>query len=82
MRPATNHNSEFGFVIDATDTGRFAPYLDLYIKMLDMQLTSDALAIIGHDQALMAALAGEMSFALELARAGRISQGLLIARKK
>jgi len=34
-------------VITATDTGRFAPYIDLYLNMLNMQLTYDALKIIG-----------------------------------
>ena len=49
-------------IVAAEDTGRFAPYVDLYLNMLDMQLTYDALKIIGFDQPLMQALAGEMKF--------------------
>ena len=35
----------------AEDTGRFAPYVDLYLDMLNKQLTYDALRIIGFDMA-------------------------------
>ncbi len=69
-------------ILAAEDTGRFAPYVDLYLNMLNMQLTSDALRIIGYDMALMESLGGEMSFMRELAHAGKISQGQFIARKK
>jgi len=66
----------------AEDTGRFAPYVDLYLSMLDMQLTYDALRIIGFDTELMQTLAGEMQFMQQLAHAGKIAQGLFVARKK
>ena len=65
----------------AEDTGRFAPYVDLYLQMLDMQLTYDALRIIGFNQPLLEAMAGEMQFLAQLAHAGKIAQGLFIARK-
>ena len=39
----------------AEDTGRFAPYVDLYLDMLNKQLTYDALRIIGFDLVLMQA---------------------------
>jgi len=65
----------------AEDTGRFAPYVDLYLNMLDMQLTYDALKVIDFDAALMETLAGEMAFMQQLAHAGKIAQGLFIARK-
>lgn len=68
-------------IIMAQDTGRFAPYVDLYIKMLQKQLTFDALRIIGFDMDLMQAMAGEMAFMQELAHAGKIAQGLFVARK-
>ena len=68
-------------VAAAEDTGRFAPYVDLYLQMLDMQLTSDALRIINFDVDLMQALAGEMQFMQGLAHGGKIAQGLFIARK-
>jgi SAM-dependent methyltransferase len=66
----------------ARDTGRFAPCVDLYLNMLGMQLTYDALKIIGFDQELMKAMAGEMAFMQQLAHAGKIAQGLFVARKR
>ena len=68
-------------VILAEDTGRFASYVDLYLNMLQKQLTYDALRIIGFDMNLMQAMAGEMVFMQELAHAGKIAQGLFVARK-
>ncbi len=69
-------------VLAARDTGRFGPYVDLYLNMLGMQLTYDALKIIGHDREMMNAMAAEMAFMQQLAHAGKIAQGLFIARKK
>ncbi len=69
-------------VIAAEDTGQFAPHVDLYLQMLNMQLTYDALKIIGFDVNLMGALAKEMVFMQELARDGKIAQGRFVARKK
>jgi len=69
-------------VITAEDTGRFGPYVDLYLNMLNMQLTYDALKIIGFDSELMKSMAAEMTFMQQLAHAGKIAQGLLVARKK
>ena len=66
----------------AEDTGRFAPYVDLYLNMLNMQLTYDALKIIGFDMDLMQAMGAEMQFMQELAHAGCIAQGLFVARKR
>jgi SAM-dependent methyltransferase len=66
----------------AEDTGRFAPYVDLYLNMLNMQLSYDALRIIGFDSALMESLGAEMNFMRELAHAGKIAQGQFIAKKK
>ena len=63
------------------DTGRFAPYVDLYLSMLDMQLTYDALKVIAYDTSLMEALAGEMTFMQQLAHDGKIAQGVFVARK-
>ena len=65
----------------AADTGRFAPYLDLYLEMLDKQLTSDALRILDYDVAVMEGLAGEMKFLQQLAHDGKIVQGLIVAKK-
>ncbi|MHC4473434.1 MAG: methyltransferase domain-containing protein, partial [Planctomycetota bacterium] len=66
-----------GCVVEsAEDTGRFAPYVDLYLDMLNKQLTYDALKIIGFDMDLMQAMGGEMVFMQGLAHAGKIAQGL------
>jgi ubiquinone/menaquinone biosynthesis C-methylase UbiE len=65
----------------AKDTGRFAPHVDLYLNMLNMQLTYDALRIIGFDTALMQMLAQEMMFMQDIAHKGKIAQGLFVASK-
>jgi len=69
-------------IVTAHDTGRFAPYVDLYLDMLQKQLTYDALRIIGFDADLMQTMAGEMTFMQELAHAGKIAQGLFVAKKQ
>jgi SAM-dependent methyltransferase len=68
-------------VVICEDTGRFAPYVDLYLDMLNKQLTYDALKIIGFDTAMMESMASEMMFMQKLAHAGKIAQGLFVARK-
>jgi ubiquinone/menaquinone biosynthesis C-methylase UbiE len=65
----------------AEDTGRFPRYVDLYLDMLNLQLTYDALKIIGWDSNLMQAMAQEMVFMQGLAHAGKIAQGILVAQK-
>ncbi len=65
----------------AEDTKRFGPYVDLYLDMLNKQLTYDALRIIGFDLPLMQALSREMVFMRGLAHAGKIVQGLFVAHK-
>lgn len=69
-------------IVRAEDTGRFAPYVDLYLDMLNKQLTYDALKRIGFNMELMGMLGKEMAFMQELAHASKIAQGLFIARKK
>ena len=69
-------------VLEAEDTGRFAPYVDLYLQMVDMQLTYDALSILGFDTEAMGAVAGEFAFLQELAHAGKVAQGRFIARRQ
>jgi len=66
----------------AEDTGRFAPYTDLYLDMLNKQFTYDALRIIGFDLGLMQAMGAEMAFMQQLAHAGKIAQGIFIAQKE
>ena len=65
----------------AENTGRYAPCIELYIRMLTEQLTFDALHIIGYDQALMQTLGAEMQFIKQLADANKIIQGLYVAQK-
>ncbi len=65
----------------AQDTGRFAPYVDLYRQMITMQLTYDALKIIDFDQERMDALENDRSFMQELAHDSKLIQGMLVARK-
>jgi ubiquinone/menaquinone biosynthesis C-methylase UbiE len=69
-------------VAEAEDTGRFAPYVDLYLQMVDMQLTYDALKVLGFDTEAMGGVAEEMVFMQGLAKAGKIAQGRFIARRQ
>ena len=69
-------------VLAAEDTGQFAAHVELYLNMLNMQLTYDALRIIGFDLPLMESLGGEMNSMRDLAHAGKIAQGRFVARKK
>ena len=62
-------------------TGQFAPHVDLYLDMLNKQLTYDALKLIGFDMDMMGAMGAEMVFMQELAHAGKIAQARLVARK-
>ena len=65
----------------AEDTGRFPSHVDLYLNMLNMQLTYDALKRISFDMELMQALGGEMSFIRQLAHERKICQGRFVATK-
>ncbi|MFA6239589.1 MAG: methyltransferase domain-containing protein [Candidatus Hydrogenedentales bacterium] len=69
-------------LLHAVDTGRFAPFVQLYASLLSSQFRFDALKIIGFDETIMRAIEGEMAFTLELAKAGKLVQGLFVARKK
>ena len=60
----------------------FANCIDLYIKMLTMQLSYDALKIIGDDMKLFEVMGGEMMFMSEMAHAGKFGRGRWIAVKK
>jgi SAM-dependent methyltransferase len=64
------------------DTGRFSDHVDLYLKMLNNQLTYDALKIIGFDADLMQQLGGEMAFVQQLAHERKIGQGMFVATKR
>ncbi|MBN2490008.1 MAG: methyltransferase domain-containing protein [Planctomycetes bacterium] len=66
----------------AEDTGRFAPHVDLYLDMLNKQLTYDALKIIGFDLERMQAMGQEMVFMQGLAHEGKIAQGIFVATRR
>ena len=63
------------------DTGRFADHVDLYLKMVGMQLTYDALKIINFDQAMLKTIGEEMTAMHRLACEGKIIQGLFVAQR-
>lgn len=69
-------------IVVLEDTQQFAPHVDLYLDMLNKQLTYDALKIIGFDMELMHAMGAEMVFMQQLAHAGKIAQGRIVARKR
>jgi len=69
-------------VATAEDTGRFAEYVDLYLDMVEKQLTYDALRILDYDTDALGIVGGEMHFLRELAHAGKIAQGRFIAAKR
>jgi ubiquinone/menaquinone biosynthesis C-methylase UbiE len=68
-------------VVVAEDTGRFASHVDLYMEMLNKQLTYDALKLIGFDMDVMGGLGGEMTFVGQLAHEGKIEQGRFVAKR-
>ncbi len=68
-------------VIEALDTERFAPYISLYLAMIDQQLTYDALQILNYEVEKLESMAEEMQFLQTLAEQRKIAQGRFIARK-
>ena len=53
--------------------------MDLYLDMLNKQLTYDALKLIGFDMEVMQGLGGEMIFIQQLAHERKIHQGRIVA---
>ena len=68
-------------VIEAEDTGRFAPYLDLFLTLVESQLKYDALRILSFDTDRLEAVITGFRFIGDLARAGSVAQGRFIARR-
>lgn len=68
-------------ILQAENTGRFASYVDLYLDMVGRQLTYDVLKILQFDRSHLAQVAEEMKFMQTLAHAGKIAQGLFVAKK-
>jgi SAM-dependent methyltransferase len=69
-------------VLEASDTGRFAPYMELFLKMADMQLGYDALQILGFDRDRLELVKAGFKLFGELGAEGKIAQARLIARKE
>lgn len=69
-------------VTTAEDTEQFPLHVDLYLGMLNRQLTYDALKIIGFNLDLMQGMGAEMGFMQGLAHERKIAQGRFIATKK
>ena len=73
---------ESGCVVEeASETGRLAPCMDLYLQMAERQLTYDVLRVLAFDGSAAASLSGEMKFLRDLAHAGKLVQGRFIARR-
>ena len=68
-------------VVVSEDTGMFTPCIDLYLDMVERQLTYDALKILGFDSEMLGAVAEEMKFMLGLAQQGKVIQGRFVAQK-
>lgn len=69
-------------VLVAENTEMYAPCIDLYLQMLDMQLSYDALKVIGFKGELMEVMAGEMMFMQTMAHENKVIQGRFVAKKK
>src|SRR6266852_1478622 len=65
----------------AEDTGRFASHFDLYLNMIEMQLTYDVSRTLGFRTDLLETLVDGFRFLRELSRAGKIAQARFIARR-
>ena len=74
--------SASGAVSVAEDTGRFASHFDLYLNMIEMQLTYDVLRTLGFRTDLLQTLTDGFRFLGELARAGKIAQARFVALRE
>jgi len=64
------------------DTGRFAPYFDLYREMITQQLTYDALKAVDFNIERMNYLEEEREFIRQLGSEGKLVQAIFVARKR
>jgi ubiquinone/menaquinone biosynthesis C-methylase UbiE len=65
----------------AEDTGRFPSYIDLYLNMIEMQLTYDVLRTLAFRTDLLQTLTDGFRFLGELSHAGKIAQARFVARR-
>jgi ubiquinone/menaquinone biosynthesis C-methylase UbiE len=68
-------------VLVAEDTGRFPSYMDLYLKMIEMQLTYDVLATLAFRKDLLQTMVEGFRFLGEMSRARKVVQARFIARR-
>jgi hypothetical protein len=66
----------------AEDTERFPSYVDLYLNMIEMQLTYDVLGTVAFRTDLLQRITDTFRFLGELSRAGKIVQARFVARRR
>ncbi len=66
----------------AEDTGRFASHFELYLNMIEMQLTYDVLRTLAFRTELLETLVDGFRFLGEMARAGKVAQARFVARRE
>lgn len=66
----------------AEDTGRFAAHFELYLNMIEMQLTYDVAQTVGFRGDLLESIVDGFRFLGDLSRAGKIAQARFIARRR
>ncbi len=66
----------------AEDTGRFASHFELYLNMIEMQLTYDLLRTLAFRTELLETLVDGFRFLGEMARAGKVAQARFVARRE
>lgn len=65
----------------AEDTRRFSSHADLYLSMIEMQLTYDVLKTVAFRVDLLQSLTDGFRFLGDLSRAGKIAQARFVARR-
>jgi SAM-dependent methyltransferase len=68
-------------VLIAEETGRLAAYFDLFVDLIEMQLTYDALATVGYRIEVFETMISNLRFIRDLAHAGKIVQARFIAKR-
>jgi SAM-dependent methyltransferase len=66
----------------AEDTGRFPSYADLYLNMIEMQLTYDVLGTVAFRTDLLQRITDTFRFLGELSQTGKIVQARFVARRR
>jgi ubiquinone/menaquinone biosynthesis C-methylase UbiE len=69
-------------VLLAEDTGRFPAYMDLYLKMIEMQLSYDVLATVAFRKDLLQTIIEGFRFLGEMGSARKVVQGRFIACRR